>query len=191
MAAPVPELFDRRDPWTEEDFLALPVDRRVELVDGSLLVSPNARSRHQRMSFRVAAALDAAVPDGLEVLEAVNLRVGAGRILIPDIAVTSRPGLDVTVYDAADIVLVVEIAGPGSPAADRSIKPQLYAQAAVPHYLRIDLRHDGPHAFVFRLHRDDYAEQAHIPPRRPLALSEPIAVTLDLAALGAATRPSP
>ena len=38
MAAPVPEVFEHSDPWTEEDFLALPVDRRIELLDGALLV---------------------------------------------------------------------------------------------------------------------------------------------------------
>jgi hypothetical protein len=33
----VPEVFAPRRPWTEEEFLALPVDRRVELPDGALL----------------------------------------------------------------------------------------------------------------------------------------------------------
>ncbi len=36
-------------PWTEQDYLALPADRqRIELLDGSLLVSPSAGYRHQR-----------------------------------------------------------------------------------------------------------------------------------------------
>jgi hypothetical protein len=52
MAAPVPEVFEHSDPWTEEDFLALSVDRRIELLDGALLVSPSAWLRHQRLSFR-------------------------------------------------------------------------------------------------------------------------------------------
>ncbi|MGH3686733.1 MAG: hypothetical protein ACRDQY_00675 [Pseudonocardiaceae bacterium] len=45
MAAPVPEVFEHSGPWTEEEFLALPVGRRVELLDGALLVSPSARLR--------------------------------------------------------------------------------------------------------------------------------------------------
>ncbi|MGH3911185.1 MAG: Uma2 family endonuclease, partial [Pseudonocardiaceae bacterium] len=121
MATPVPEVFEHVGPWTEEDFLALPVDRRIELLDGALLVSPSARFGHQRLSFRLAIALDAAVPAGLEVLEAINVRVGSGKILIPDLAVVAVPGLDVTVCEAADVVLVVEITSPGNALVDRAV----------------------------------------------------------------------
>jgi Uma2 family endonuclease len=136
MAAPVPEVFDHSGPWTEEDFLALPVDQRLELLDGALLVSPSARLRRQRLPFRLAVALDAALPARLEVLKAINVRVGPGKILIPDLAVVSTPGLDVMVCAAADVVLVMEITSPGNAVTDRAVKPQLYAQAGIPHYLR-------------------------------------------------------
>lgn len=189
MAAPVPEVFERRDPWTEEEFLGLPVDRRIELLDGALLVSPSARILHQRLSSRLWAALDAAVPQGLEVLEAINVRVGPGKILIPDLAVVTIPGLDLTVCEATKVVLVVEIASPGNSAADRAVKPQLYAQAGVPHYLRIELGEAGPCALVYQLTRDRYTEVARVNAGQPLVLREPIAVTLDLTALAAATRP--
>ena len=63
MAAPAhSEVFDRFEPWTEEAFLALPEDRRVELVDGSLLVSPAGRGLHQWLSFQLCAVLNAAAP---------------------------------------------------------------------------------------------------------------------------------
>jgi len=189
MAAPVPEVFEHVDPWTEEEFLALPVDRRVELLDGALLVSPSARGRHQRFSSRFWAALDAVVPVGLEVLEAINVRVGPDKILIPDLAVITVPGLDLAVYDAADVILVVEIASRGNAVADRVVKPQLYAQAGIPHYLRIELGDAGPSAVVYRLQRDRYVEVARADPGCLLVLSEPFAVTLDLAALAVATRP--
>ncbi len=189
MAAPVPDVFEHRDPWTEAEFLALPVDRRFELLDGALLVSPSARVRHQRLSSRLWAALDAAIPFGLEVLEAINVRVGPGKILIPDLAVVTVPGLDLTVCEAADVVLVVEITSPGNAAVDRAVKPQLYAQAGVPNYLRIELDKAGPRALVYRLERDQYSEVARVDPGRPLVMTEPLAVTLDLAALAATTRP--
>lgn len=189
MAAPVPEVLQHVGPWTEEDFLALPVDRRIELLDGALLVSPSARGNHQRLSLRLAFALDAAVPVGLEVLGAINVRVGPDKILIPDLAVIAVPGLGLAVYEAVDVALVVEITSPGNAVVDRVIKPQLYAQAGIPHYLRIEQGEAGPGAVVHRLQRGRYVEAARVEPGHPLVLTEPFAVTLDLAALAAATRP--
>ena len=189
MAAPVPEVFEHAGPWTEAEFLALPVDRRVELLDGALLVSPSARGRHQRLSSRLWAALDAAVPVGMEVLEAVNVRVGPDKILIPDLVVITVPGLDLAVYQATDVVLVVEIVSPGNAVVDRVVKPQLYAQAGIPYYLRIEQGETGCSAVAYRLQRDRYIELVRADPGRPLVLTEPFAVTLDLTALAAATRP--
>ncbi|MGH3764662.1 MAG: hypothetical protein ACRDS0_31815 [Pseudonocardiaceae bacterium] len=57
MAQPMSELLlDHAGPWTEQDFLALPEDRRIELLDGELLVSPSPRRRHQRLSMWLAMA---------------------------------------------------------------------------------------------------------------------------------------
>lgn len=152
-------------------------------------MSPSARLRHQRLLFRLAVALDAAVPAGLEVLAAINVRVGPGKILIPDLAVVSAPGLDVTVCAAADVVLIVEITSPGYAVVDRAVKPQLYAQAGIPHYLRVELRPVGPCAVVYRrewgllrrgsarrpgpparAHRTDLRHPGHRDPRRPTHL---------------------
>jgi Uma2 family endonuclease len=189
MAAPVPEVFERRELWTEAEFLALPVDRRLELLDGALLVSPSARVSHQWLSSRLWAAFDAVIPFGLEVLDAINVRVGPGKILIPDLTVVTVPRRDLTVCEAADAVLVVEITSPGDAAVDCAVKPQLYARAGIPHYLRIELAEAGPRAVVYRLRRDHYTETARAEPGQPLVLTEPIAVSLDLAALAATTRP--
>ena len=71
-----------------------------------------------------------------------------------------------------------------------AVKPQLYAQAGVPQYLQIELDEAGQHARVYRLQRDCYAQVACVGPGQPLTLTEPTAVTLDLAGLAAATRPS-
>jgi Uma2 family endonuclease len=184
------DVLEHVGPWTERDYLALPSDRqRIELLDGSLLVSPSAGFRHQRLSFHLCYALAMAAPAGVEVLEAINVRVAPGRILIPDLTVVSTPGADRTVAEAADVVLVVEITSPGNAVVDRALKPQLYAQAGIKHYLRVDLDEDGPAAVLYRLKPDSYLEVARADPGRPLVLTEPIAVTLDLAALSAATHP--
>ncbi len=193
MASPAqrdqPALLDHVGPWTEDEFLALPDDRRIELLDGGLLVSPGPGGRHQRMSSQLWHALGRAAPDWLEVLEAINVRVGPGRILIPDLVVVTNPGMDLKVWDPADVAMIVEIVSPGSVAADRAIKPQLYASAGIEHYLRIELGRPGPSSVAYRSQRGRYVEVASSTPGQLMRLAEPFPIEVDLAELAAATRP--
>jgi len=191
MASPAqPDLLDHVGPWTEPDYLALPEDRRrIELLDGGLLVSPAAGGRHQRLSSQLWHALGRAAPDWLEVLEAVNVRVAPGRILIPDMVVVTNPGLDLRLWDPTDVAMVVEIVSPGNAAADRAIEPALYAAAGIEHYLRIELGKPGPRSVAYQSHRGRYVEVGSSRPGELMRLAEPFPVELDLAALAAATRP--
>lgn len=189
MAAPLAPIVDHEGPWTEEAYLALPEDPGIELVDGSLLVSPHAGGGHQRLSTNLLYALAAAMPDELEILPTVNLRVGPGRLLVPDLVVITEPGLDVHVYDAAQVAMVVEITGLNHPGIDRAVKPPLYAEAGVPHFLRVELRSGGPVGFAHDLDGDRYRQVARSEPGGPLVLREPFPVELDLTALANATRP--
>ena len=191
MASPAqPDLLDHVGPWTEPDYLALPKGRRrIELLDGGLLVSPAAGGRHQRLSSQLWHALGRAAPDWLEVLEAVNVRVAPGRILIPDLVVVTNPGLDLRLWDPTDVAMVVEIVSPGNAAADRAIEPALYAAAGIEHYLRIELGKPGPRSVAYQSHRGHYVEVRSSHPGEPERLTEPFPVELDLAALAAATRP--
>ncbi|MGQ0775761.1 MAG: Uma2 family endonuclease [Pseudonocardiales bacterium] len=183
-------LLDHEGPWSEADYLALPEGRRrIELLDGGLLVNPSLGSPHQWMSSQFWLAMARAVPDGLQVLEAVNVRVAPGKILIPDLVVVSKPGADIAVWDPVDVVMAIEIVSRGSVATDRAVKPQLYAAAGIRYYLRIELCSPGPSAWQYRLVGDRYREIVHAEPLQRLRLTEPFALDLDLAALAASTRP--
>lgn len=194
MAAPALEPrhddpFDRAEPWTEQDFLELPEDRRVELVDGRLVVSPYAGVPHQRLAVRLNQAMATVAPDGFEVLETLNVRVGTDRILIPDIVVITDPGLEDLVCDGADVAMVVEIVGPRDPPPERGVKPRLYAESGIPHYLHVVRTAEGPSATAFQLDDGRYISVAHAAPGERLRLGSPFPLEVDLATLATATRP--
>ena len=180
MAAPqqVPDPYAHSGPWTEEEFLALPVDTRLELVDGALVMSPSGANAHQRLAYRIVAALDAAAPDGWDVLGEPNVRLAPDRVLIADAAVIARADMTTAVNDAADVALVVEVVSPGNAAVDRILKPRLYAEAGIRWYLRVE--QDGPVGHLHVLDGGAYRESARGP---VLELAEPFGVTLDLPGL--------
>lgn len=172
-------------PWTESDYFALPDDnRRIELLDGGLLMSPSASGAHQRLSSRLWLAMERARPEGMEVFEAVSVRLGSGRIFIPDLVVVRHPQVNFTVLEASDVAMAVEIVSPGSVAADRAIKPRLYAEAGISNYARLEL--SGATAIVGRLVGDRYALSDADP---VLRMGAPFLAEVDLPALLAAERP--
>lgn len=104
-------------PWTEEEFLDLgETANRIELLDGSLIMAPAPTGRHQSISYRLANRLvPAAEATGVEVLEAINLRLKSDRIVIPDLTVLAEgTDIDAVVFEAADALLVCEIVSPGA-----------------------------------------------------------------------------
>jgi Uma2 family endonuclease len=168
-------------PWSEDDYFALgETPSRIELLDGSLIVSPAPSGPHQQLARRLANLLEeGADRAGLVVVEAVNVRLRPGRIAIPDVVVTRDESL--TVFEASDIEFVAEVVSPGNAAPDRVVKMQLYALAGIQWYMLaqvepIELR-------LYRLDGGHYVEHAVVGKGGTLRLAEPVRVDLDTARL--------
>ncbi|GAB3216262.1 Uma2 family endonuclease [Kineococcus gypseus] len=115
---------------------------RMELVDGSLHVTPLGDLRHQRLVALLAHRLTDLAPLEWVVLPGANLlrRAATDRLLIPDVVVVAEEAVaEGGVYaDPSDVLLVVEVESPSTRSVDRLLKRELYAQWKVPHYWVVD-----------------------------------------------------
>lgn len=165
-------------PWTEEDYLALgETNDRIELIDGALYMSPFASVRHQFISFELGHLLRGpARSQGLYVLGPINLRLKPGRILIPDLVITSPIDFDEVVAPVDATRLVCEITSPSNEAHDKVLKMHYYAEAGIPWYLLVE--HKTATLRLFRLDGKTYAPHAVAEPGQALRLSEPVAAAI-------------
>jgi Uma2 family endonuclease len=170
-----------RGPWTEEAFLALGETRdRIELFDGSLIVTPAPDVPHQQIARRIANRLENAADSDIEVVEGINIRLKTGRIFIPDVVVAIDPEL---VTPAERVLLVTEVVSPGNAGNDRVLKFELYARAGIPWYLLAELNGSSLSLALYRLDHGRYVEHAVAKSGESLILRQPMTVELDPAAL--------
>ena len=120
---------------TESDYLQLgETASRTELWDGGVLTCPRDTPRHQLILHALAGALRANRTD-LNVIAGVPVRLGPGRIAVPDLIIAGTIDLDQPLVEAQSVRLVCEITSPASATVDWTLKMHAYAQARIPCYL--------------------------------------------------------
>jgi Uma2 family endonuclease len=130
-----------RPPYTVDDLFKMPDDgNRYEVLGGSLFVSPAASHLHQSVADELCRLLWAARPPGVRAVTNVAVRMPNDDGPIPDITVTSSNSKLHPKELPCDVVhTVVEVASPSNALMDRALKPQMYADAGIPCYWRVEL----------------------------------------------------
>ncbi|WP_234434259.1 Uma2 family endonuclease [Streptomyces sp. NRRL F-5126] len=84
--------------------------------------------------------------------------------------------------DAEDVRLVVELVSPGNSTMDRKLKPMLYAEAAIPHFWRLEFD-PAPMLVVYELRGGRYVERTTALSGATTRLDTPFPVDIDPAGL--------
>lgn len=132
--------------WTADEFLRLPEDtRRVELLDGEIVVTPPV-IRHQEVVMRLGMTLYGHVTaiGGSVFNVSVDIRIDDVNVVQPDVLVflpehVGRIGVK-RVEAPPD--LVVEVSSPSTKGVDRIRKRALYERFGVAEFWIVDLDND-------------------------------------------------
>lgn len=152
----LPETMRIMPSFTVDDLFTLPEsNNRYQVFGGSLMMSPAPAPLHQLVADELQTLLSPVVkPHGARAVTTIAIRVTDEDGPVPDITVVDAAqlrGLTGAVPLEAAFT-VVEIVSPSSALLDRSAKPDLYAEAGIPCYWRIELkksrRHTGPFPLV-------------------------------------------
>lgn len=122
--------------FTYEDYLLTPDDRRYELVDGDLLLTPAPTPYHQRVCGNLFAVLLEFVRSrrlGEVLLAPCDVVLSRFDVVQPDILFIQADRLAIigekNIQGAPD--LVVEVLSPSTEERDREMKTKLYARSGV------------------------------------------------------------
>ena len=129
--------------FTYQDYLQFPEDRRCEIIDGELFLTPAPTTYHQRVSVRLLYLLMQHVLEhGLgEILEApCDLLLSQTDVVQPDIFFVSkeRQAIVEEKYVSAAPDLVIEILSESTASRDRGIKAKMYERFGVPELWIVD-----------------------------------------------------
>jgi Uma2 family endonuclease len=169
-----------REGWVEADLDQLPENgNRYELIDGGLHVTPPPTDEHNAIGLAICMALRAAAPTGWRVIYESGIRLPSGNLIADVVAL--RPGFtrDVSWRDAEEVALTVEIESRGSRRDDQRVKPDMYAEAGILAYWRVERHPEGPHLHAYELVDGEYVHVAWVRPGVTWQATSPFPVLLE------------
>lgn len=176
------------DGYTVDEFFTLDLPPHTELIDGSLVFVSPQRNFHTLAMYLLEQGLRLHVPEALRVRREMAVVLGRRNVPEPDLVVVKADGeggLRQTRYQAADVLLAVEVVSPDSEDRDRDTKPHKYAAAGIPHFWRVEMsgEHDRPAVWTYEydpMHKTYTSTGVH---RDRLKLSVPYDIDIDLTAI--------
>ncbi|MFG2671723.1 Uma2 family endonuclease [Streptomyces sp. NPDC048445] len=176
------------DGYTVDEFFTLDLPPHTELIDGSLVFVSPQRNFHTLTMYLLEQGLRLHVPEALRVRREMAVVLGRRNVPEPDLVVVKADGeggLRQTRYQAADVLLAIEVVSPDSEERDRAAKPTKYAAAGIPHFWRVEMsgEHDRPAVWTYEydpMHKTYTSTGVH---HDRLKLSVPYDIDIDLTAI--------
>ncbi|MDX3328253.1 MULTISPECIES: Uma2 family endonuclease [Streptomyces] len=141
-----------QDGYTVDDLFTLPdLPPHTELLDGSLIFVSPQRIFHSLMIDLLTSGLRGSVPRELKVVREMTVVLDRRNGPEPDVSVVraeSVTGREQTRFEAADVLLAVEVVSPDSEARDRETKPHKYAAAGIPNFWLVEMAGSDKHPVV-------------------------------------------
>ncbi|MFI6320757.1 Uma2 family endonuclease [Nonomuraea sp. NPDC050556] len=151
--------------WTADDLDLLPEDgpngeldlfKRVELVDGALILMSPQRLFHETVLANLRASLRAQAPDTLTAVSQMDIKLGPRQRPCPDVVVVNRAAtsdMGRTAFEPADVHLAIEVVSPESDHRDHHVKPRIYAEAGIEHLWIVEEERGQPVIHTYELDR--------------------------------------
>jgi Uma2 family endonuclease len=140
-----------QDGYTVDDLFTLPgLPPHTELIDGSLVFVSPQRDFHSTVIDLLMMGLRRTTPPDLKVRREMTVILDQRNGPEPDVSVIRAKAIsrEQTRYQAADVLLAVEVVSPDSEARDRESKPQKYAAAGIPHFWLVEVAGADKHPVV-------------------------------------------
>ena len=143
----------------EGGFVAADLDRltelppHTELVDGGLVFVSPQQAFHALMISLLESGLRRCAPGNLRARREMTVTLAERVRVEPDVLVidASAAGTDRTTYVPSEVHLVVEVVSVDSQERDRGRKPQLYGEAGIRHFWRVENDGGRPVVYVYEL----------------------------------------